>query len=174
MDNFAEQLVVKHPTSSDRAKKMIIFVGGCLMTVLLILVSVMMLGSGSFIPVLGLLLAAGTGYGIYFFMQETYVEYEYTFTNGELDIDKIIAKKKRISLLSVDVRKFTAFGKNTEAGEETADMTVIIGSDNIASHEYYADFDHDEYGSSRLIFAPDERMLENIKKTLPASLRSGR
>ena len=51
------------------------------------------------------------------------------------------------------------------------DMTVVIASDNIASHEYYADFQHEEYGLTRLIFAPDERILDNIKKSLPPQLK---
>ena len=56
--------------------------------------------------------------------------------------------------------------------EESADMTVILATDNIASHEYYADFTDEKLGSARLVFAPDERMLENIKKFLPARLRN--
>jgi hypothetical protein len=55
--------------------------------------------------------------------------------------------------------------------EESEDMTVIMATDNIASHEYYADFNDETVGSARLIFAPNERMLENIQKFLPAKLR---
>ncbi|MCC8136390.1 MAG: hypothetical protein LIO40_06985, partial [Ruminococcus sp.] len=120
---------------------------------------------------LSVILAVGAGYGTYFLGQSTYVEYEYTFTNGDLDIDKIVAKKKRSSLISANVRSFTAFGKYNENLEETSDMTVVLSSDNIASHEYYADFEDEEYGSVRLIFSPDEKMLENIKRALPRTLR---
>ena len=50
-------------------------------------------------------------------------------------------------------------------------MTVVISSDNIASHEYYADFQHEDYGLTRLVFSPDERILDNIKRYLPSNLR---
>ena len=60
---------------------------------------------------------------------------------------------------------------NTDGMDESEDMTVVIASDNIASHEYYADFQHEEYGLTRLIFAPDERILDNIKKSLPPQLK---
>ena len=120
---------------------------------------------------LGLILAAVAGYGTYFAVQGSYVEYEYTFTNGELDVDKIVAKKKRTAMVSTDIKKFTAFGKYTDGMDESEDMTVVIASDNIASHEYYADFQHEEYGLTRLIFAPDERILDNIKKSLPPQLK---
>ena len=124
-----------------------------------------------FFAMLGLILAAVAGYGTYFAVQGSYVEYEYTFTNGELDVDKIVAKKKRTAMVSTDIKKFTAFGKYTDGMDESEDMTVVIASDNIASHEYYADFQHEEYGLTRLIFAPDERILDNIKKSLPPQLK---
>lgn len=174
MDNFAEQLVFKHPTSSDKAKKIFLIVGGGIMTAILLLIAVLSLGSGSLLSLAGILLAAATGFGSYYLVSETYVEYEYTFTNGELDIDKIIAKKKRVELVTVDVKKLKAFGKYGEASEETEDMTVIFSSDNIASHEYYADFDHEEYGSSRLVFSPDSRMLDMLATALPRALRQNK
>lgn len=170
MDNFSEQLVKKSETSSDRMKKLVIYGGGILLTLILLIISFIMLGN--IISTLCMLLAAGAGYGTYFLGQNTYVEYEYTFTNGELDIDKIVAKKKRSELVTVDVKKFTAFGKYSDDLEETDDMTVVLSSDNIAEHEYYADFDHEQYGSTRLVFSPDEKMLGNIKRALPVKLRN--
>lgn len=172
MDNFAEQLVKKHQTGSERTKKFLIMFGGSMLTFVLAAISVVLLGNG-LIPFIGLLLAAGAGYGTFTLLQNMYVEYEYTFTNGELDIDKIIAKKKRKELVSLSVGKFTAFGKYEEdAPEETEDMTVIFASSNIASEEYYADLRHDQYGNTRLVFCPDEKMLENINKSLPRALKN--
>lgn len=171
MDNFAEQLVKKNETSSDKTRRIMLIVVGVLFTLALAALSILQLGN-PVMSLLGLVLAAASGYGTYHFVQNTYVEYEYTFTNGELDVDKIIAKKKRREMLSTSVRQFTDFGKYDDGMEESADMTVILATDNIASHEYYADFNDESVGPARLIFAPDERMLENIKKALPAKLRT--
>ncbi len=170
MDNFSEFLVYRNPTGSEKIKKNVLLIGGIILAAALALVSFLYIKSP--ISILGLLLAAGTGYGTYFFVQDMYVEYEYTFTNGDLDVDKIIAKKKRTEMLSVNVKSFTAFGKYNEELPETEDMTVVVSSDNIASHEYYADFEHEEYGKTRLIFSPSESMLENIAKFLPRALRN--
>lgn len=170
MDNFAEQLVKKEPTSSDRIKQIAVCVGGIIITVILILFAVVQLGS--IVSMVCMLLAVAVGYGTFFLRQSYYVEYEYTFTNGELDIDKIVAKKKRTALITTDVKKFTAFGKYNENLPETSDMTVVISSDNIASHEYYADFEHGEYGKVRLIFSPNDKMLENIRRALPRNLKN--
>ena len=172
MDNFAEQLVKKQLTGGERTKRMLLLVGGIVLTTALAGFSLLMLGQG-LIPFIGLVLAALTGYGTYFLVQNMYVEYEYTFTNGELDIDKIIAKKKRKSMLSVSVGKFKAFGRyGDDAPEETDDMTVVFATSNIASDEYYADFEHDAYGSTRLVFCPNENMLENMRRNLPRALKS--
>ncbi len=169
MDSFAEQLVRREDTSSDRMKKYLIYGGGIFITIALLILAVLKMGSS--ISIIMLLLAGGMGYLTYFLGTSTYVEYEYTFTNGELDIDKIIAKRKRVELLSADVRKFTAFGKYSEDMEDSGDLTTVISSDNIASHEYYADFECDKYGKTRLIFAPDEKILEYIMDFLPYNVK---
>lgn len=171
MDNFAEQLVKKNETASDKAKRVTMAVVGTVVTLALMLLTIIQLQS-FLMATLGIILSAATAFGTFYLVQSSMVEYEYTFTNGELDIDKIIAKKKRTEMLSVDVKKFTAFGKYDDSLEETEDMTVVFVSDNIASHEYYADFQHEDYGSTRLVFAPDEKILGNIKKFLPAKLKT--
>ena len=171
MDNFAEQLVKRNLTKSEKTKKSVILTGGIIVTVLLTAAAMLMLAS-PLTAFAGLVFAAGAGCGTYFYVQNTEVEYEYTFTNGELDIDKIIAKKHRKSLVSIDIRQFADFGKYIDSPEETDEMTVVIASSNIAEQEYYADFPHEEYGSTRLIFCPDDRMRENINKFLPRALRT--
>lgn len=171
MDNFAEQLVKRNETQSDKTRRNALLVVGILLTVTLAVFAVLQLGA----PVrafFGLLLAAACGYGTFFTYRNSYVEYEYTFTNGELDIDKITAKSKRTGMVSTEVRQFTDFGKYSENMKETEEMTLVMATDNIAAHEYYADFTHEEHGKTRLIFCPDERMLENIEKFLPARLRT--
>ena len=171
MDNFAEQLVKKNETNADKTRRVTMLTVGILFSAALLFLTIFQARS-PLLVFLGFALAAAAGYGTYYFVQNTYVEYEYTFTNGELDVDKIIAKKKRRGMLSTSIRQFTDFGKYEEGMEESDDMTVIMATDNIASHEYYADFTDETVGSARLIFVPDERMLENIKKFLPAKLRT--
>ncbi len=173
MDNFAEQLVTRNETQSEKTKKTALLMIGILITILMALSAVIQFGK-PLMAFLGLILAAAAGYFTYFKYRSSYVEYEYTFTNGTLDVDKIVAKSKRYELLTVEVKSFTAFARydDSAAEQETEDMTVIMPSDNIAAHEYYADFTHDEYGETRLVFAPNEKMLDNIRKFLPAKLRN--
>lgn len=171
MDNFAEQLVKKQYTGSDRVKTIMILVIGGLVTLFFVVTSFLSLGSGLFAFV-GMILAVGAALVTFKTFRNTQIEYEYAYTNGELDIDKIIAQRKRSEMISVEVRKFTDFGRYTaETPEESDDTTVIMATDNIASHEYYADFTHEDHGLVRLVFSPNEKMLENIAKGLPGALR---
>lgn len=171
MDNFAEQLVKKNLTASEKTKHTVMTVAGIIGTLIFILFGLLTLGR-PVLSVIGFILAVGAGYGVFNTIQSSYIEYEYTFTNGELDVDKIIAKKKRKSLISVEVNKFTAFGKYSDDIDEPENMTVVMSSDNIAFHEYYADFQHEDYGLTRLVFAPNEKILDNIKRYLPANVRA--
>ena len=107
MDHFAEYLVQKRPTSQDRLKQGLIVAAAVVLSVLIGAISV--LTGWLFL----LVLVIGAIYGAYYLLTGCYTEYEYTVTNGELDVDKIVGKRKRSHLLTVPVSKFTGFGVYT-------------------------------------------------------------
>ncbi len=92
-------------------------------------------------------------------------------TNGELDVDKIVGKRKRSHLLTVPVPKFTGFGVYTDQTDDPLDATLFLCSDNTGENAYYADFTTEEYGTARLIFTPNEEMVQTIVLFLPAALK---
>lgn len=167
-DTFAEQLVKKTQNSSDSMKKVLILAGGGIIIALLIYLSL-------FITPFALLLAAGAVYALYMLLVGLNIEYEYTVTNGTIDIDKIIAKRKRVSMISVDVKDFTAFDSYPAVDDEFSGTTILTtGIDKVSGEEkepYYADFSHESYGDVRLVFSPDEKILECIKPYLPRNLK---
>ena len=171
MDNFAEYLVRKNETAQDKSKRTLTLIAGITLTLILATAGILMAVRPVLFVVL-LLLAFASAYLTYFLVQSMYVEYEYTFTNGELDIDKIVAQKKRTSLLSVEIKKFDDFGKYSDEMEESEDMTVVFASDNIEKHEYYAEFLHDDYGRTRLVFSPDSKILDYTVNSLMSSVRN--
>lgn len=168
-DTFAEQLVKKSQSSSDSLKKVLILAGGGVITALLCYVSF-------FITPLALLLVAGAIYALYMLIIGLNIEYEYTVTNGSLDIDKIIAKRKRVSMISVDVKDFTAFGSFDDGYDDNFSGTTILTTgidkvDEVEKPSYYANFNHESYGEVRLVFSPDERVLDSIKPYLPRNIK---
>lgn len=155
MDTYSEQLVKKTPTSADGIKKVLILTVGVILSVVFLVLT--------FTVTAFLLFAVAIViYGIYWFMTGTNVEYEYIVTNGSLDIDKIISQRKRVNLVSVDVKEFTDFA---EYDNQLFDGTVIsaVGGE---CPLMYADFSHSQLGNTRLIFAPNEKTLGSIKPHL--------
>lgn len=171
MDTFAEQLVKKRSDSSDSIKKMLIIAGGTVIITLLLILSF-------FKTFLALFFAAAAGYASYFLLSGLNVEYEYTITNGTLDIDKIIAKRKRINMISADVKDFTSFD-NYLSVDDVFDGTEIhaIGTDyssGIEEEPFYADLQNESYGKVRLVFSPNEKVLGCIRPYLPGNIRQHR
>ena len=81
MDNIAEQLVSKNPTSADRAKLVIISVLGILLASAVMFFAII---TGFMVLVL---VAVGLIAGTVYYISGAYVEYEYIITNDEMDID---------------------------------------------------------------------------------------
>lgn len=172
MDNFAEQLVKKKATGVEKTRNTFILIAGIAVTLVTGAYSLFSIGRG-FSTFIMIMVAAAVGFATFFFYRSTKVEYEYTFTNGELDIDKIINQTKRKEMLTVQVSKFTSFGRyDDNSPEETSDMTVVMATDNIAEHKFYADFPHEAYGKTRLVFAPNEKVVSNIVNFLHPSIKN--
>ena len=120
MDHFAEYLVQKRPTSQDRLKQGLIVAAAVVLSVLIGAISV--LTGWLFL----LVLVIGAIYGAYYLLTGCYTEYEYTVTNGELDVDKIAGRRKRSHLLTVPVSKFTGFGVYTDQTDDPSDAMDIM------------------------------------------------
>lgn len=159
MDTYAEQLLIKENTTADTLKRVFIILGGFILaTALFIFFSV-----SGLLPI-GIILALGIAIGAYFLILNLGVEYEYIITEGELDVDKIVAKRTRTRLLTVKVENFREYGIITDAKEKD-DLTVFMVSGKGFS-DYYADFTHKTHGECRLIFSPDERIRSLIEPYL--------
>ncbi len=164
MDNFAEYMVKKRPDSQDNAKK----AGIILLAVLLCAASVFLVFV-THIPFI-LVITCAIIYGAYYLISGT-SEYEYAVTNGEMDVDKIIARRKRVHLITVDVGKFDAYGEMTDDIPDDTERTVVLCADNTGEGEYYADLETEEYGATRIIFTPNDAVQDAIAAALPRQLR---
>ncbi len=99
------------------------------------------------------------------------VEYEYIITNNEMDIDKIIGRRKRKRMITVDISKATEFGTFPSEEEVDADATVHATS-GVEKDAHYLLVEHSGYGTVKVIFNPNERMREAIVQELPNALRA--
>lgn len=172
MDIFVEQIVRKPSSGRDKALKVLIVAGVLILAALCVFVFLFIFPALG----LGLLILAGIFYGGYYLLTNFDCEYEYIVTNGEIDIDKIIAKRKRIRLITAKASAFEAFGEYGEGAPAAAEGVTTVNAAGESEYGdsaglYYADFKHASAGDVRLIFSPEEKVIEAITPFLPAAVR---
>ncbi len=168
MDNFAEYMVKKRPDSHDNMKKTWIIILLVLLCAATIVLTIIM-----HFPFL-LIITCGLIYGAYYLITGLSVEYEYAVTNGEMDVDKIIACRKRVHLVTADAAKFEAFGPLTEDTPPADERTLVLCADNTGENEYYADTETEAYGAVRIVFTPNQSVIDALEAHLSRQLRQKR
>lgn len=163
MDNICEQLVERRKTGKDIAKYAAICAGLALCAAACIFFAfysqMMILILAAIIPVF---LAVWILMGIN-------VEYEYIVTNNEMDIDKIIGRRKRRHMITVDLNKTEDFGGYPPQTEIDAETTVQATS-GLEHNAHYLVVRHRDYGKVKVIFNPDEKLREAIAREFPKSV----
>lgn len=167
MDTFYEQIVSKQNTGLDVLKK----VGVLLAMVVLSFAFLFVLPSfsniiGTIFSTIGLFLVVGVLYGGWYLLIMMNVEYEYILTNGEIDIDKIMAKRKRKRLITVNVRNFTEMGKYDaeQLKGQTFNSTIMASGNPMADDTLYAVVDHAKHGKCLLVFSPNEHLRDGMRQ----------
>lgn len=91
MDNFYEQLITTYKTTAYKIVNASFYVFGFLALITL-----------SSLPIF--ILCAILSVAAFFGKKKLYIEYEYVFTNGEIDVDKIVEMKKRSRAANFNIK----------------------------------------------------------------------
>jgi hypothetical protein len=164
-DVFMEKIVARKKTGLD----MLIIVA----TIVISIVAIIFIPSIPYISSMWFLLIAAVIFGAYTLIRARNIEYEYIVTNGDLDIDMIIAQRKRKRIFSGSCKEFDIVAK---VGSEYFNQDVqsiktrIDASSSISSADAY--FFTTNYKSQRtlVIFEPNERMLKSFKVFIPRKI----
>lgn len=167
MDTFVEYLIRKKKTGMDLFK---IFGTILLAIFLCVLIGFLVTITPKELFLLWFAVAVAVWYGAYILVSRQNIEYEYTFTNGELDVDAIYSKRRRVHVLTVRAKEFSICAPAYEERfkEQYLDVKNIkryyravgcMESENV----YFADFllNGDRV---RLFFEPPKKMAEAIKR----------
>ncbi|MDL2233591.1 hypothetical protein LJC63_08470 [Ruminococcaceae bacterium OttesenSCG-928-L11] len=164
-DTFIEYMVKKRNPLKITLLKVGVALAGALVAIFAMMVSPF-LGAFSF---LGVLLAAGALYGAYILITSQNIEFEYSLTNGEMDVDKITAQRKRKRLISLKFKDVEDFGQYKASEHENKQyQTKIIACDHPESDDlWFCSLHYKDKGMTLLVFNASERMLEGLKPYLP-------
>lgn len=170
MDRFMEQIVVKKNRFLNEMMYIMSFIL-MVVTGLLAMMSISMIFYNFSIPALiELVILAGSCALLFLYRPRLRTEYEYTFTNGDLDFAMVFNNQKRKSLGSLKVKNVDAFGPvNSQAFQRYISMKDAKQTRwflNRDAELYYFYFQK-ENNKRIIILEPNEELVDYIKQYLP-------
>ena len=164
MDTFFEQIVKKKKTAFEWGGIVATFIVAAVLAVLVWVLN---------LPLLTPLLIVGILYGAWWLITGLNVEYEYCVTNGDIDIDLIIAKRKRKRVVSVVGRKVESLQPyDSVTVEGKAYQRVVIAAPSKKEAGLWCFTYHSKKnGHTLVVFQPEERVLCAFADGLPSLVK---
>ncbi len=168
-DVFIEKMVTRTISLREYAIQLLAMVGGGLLAFALLLIA----GFYALVFIMGIC------YGVIKLCQRYNLEFEYIFTNGELDIDRITAKKTRKRMMNIKVQLFDSLTRLTPETQAEYDK-ALRGSElrDYSSRQpgaecWFASYRLPNSKSQVLLFEPDDAMLTGIGRFVPPTKIKG-
>ena len=150
MDTFFEQIVVKKKSPGELA----IVVGTAILALVLCALVFFYLST------IGAILVVGIGYGAWWLITAQNKEFEYCVTNGDIDIDLIISKRKRKRIVSVTGRKIQALLPYHSGVSTQGYQRVVMAVSSVSAPGlWYFTYHSKKNGKTLVVFQPNERVL---------------
>ena len=170
MDHFLEEVVVRR----NRAAQEMLFYLANITMVLFALIGFWMLSSlfsGFSIPVLVVTVVfCGAAALLFLYKDRLRTEYEYTFTNGDLDFAQVFNNQKRKSLGTMRVKNVEAFGPvDSEGFRKLINMPGMTRKNwflNRGANLYYFYYQKDSK-RTMIVTEPSDDMVQLVKTYLP-------
>lgn len=158
MDTFVEQIVRKKKGPLEWS----IMVGTAL--VALGVSAFIFLKISMIIPMIVLIV-----WGAWWLITAQNQEFEYSITNGELDIDCIVAQRRRKRLCSVTCGKVEAYGvyRPETLVNRKFDHTIMAAPSANEEGNFYFIYRSKKYGTTLVVFQPNERVQKAFYAALP-------
>ena len=163
-DLYSELLVKKERTMKDKLMK-----GG-----MIALVVIFGLAGILFMPLL-LFVAIALGIVAYFVViPGTDLEFEYLFVNGELDIDKIMAKSKRKRVKNLNISECDLMAPlnshRMDYYNGNQNMKVLDFSSGNPEHKRFGVITRLDGNLCKIILEPDEALAQAMKNSAPSKV----
>ncbi len=169
MDIYYEYMVKHKRNSKDILKMAGLIAAGVAITVLVCIFYRYTFGMGF------LLVAAAWVFDV-ILLRTFSIEYEYIMTNNQLDIDKVMSRSGRKSVISFDFKdiEICAPVDSVNAQSEYANTNGIVKTidalgDPADGGIYFVDFVNDK-GKQRILFQPKPEMIDDARRYNPRKI----
>jgi hypothetical protein len=173
MDHFMEEIVVR---KNKAAQELLFYLANITMVVSAIVGFMMLqwLFTGfSIFMLINVVVLLGAAALLFMYKDRLRTEYEYTFTNGELDFAQVYNNKKRKSLGTMRVKNVDSFGP-----VESDSFRRLIGAPGAKAKNWFLNrgaklyyfYYVKEANKKIIVFEPSDEMVEFIKKYLPRGI----
>ena len=170
MDSYVEQLVAHKQNIKDFLVKVVM-----ILSIFAVLALGLVFGAlvNSYFVAVGVFLATFDIYFCWYVITGRDVEYEYIVTHNNLQIDKVMAKRRRKSVLSVDIKTIECFDKitNNTLNPDRCDKVMYLGTYDDDPQQYNFIVTTTRYGKVFVVFAPNEKILNAMKQHLKPEIK---
>lgn len=171
MDHFMEEVVVK----KNKVFSEILYVLANIMMALFALLGVMMLnalfmGGFSVVALIETLVMVGLAVLLFLRRDRLRTEFEYTFTNGDLDFAQVYNNQKRKTLGTMRVKNVEAFGPvDSEHFRKLINMQGLTRRNWFLNREakLYYFYYQKENAKNVIVFEPSDELVDMVRKYLP-------
>lgn len=112
-------------------------------------------------------------YGLWFFISSLRVDYEYACLQSTMRFDKIIAKRRRKSIVKFDIKSISDFFRysDEEMSKRKIKKVYRASAKEFSEDNYVAVFRNEARGQCAVIFTPNENILAAMKPYFNAELK---
>lgn len=142
------------------------------LSIFIVLISVMTI---VWLQMLGFTLTILLAYAAYMVWSYTSLEYEYSFLNGELTIDKIMGQRKRKFVASYDIKEAEVVAPAFSDQIIRASMNAVVKDFSSGSNNgnLYAMIINNANGKTKVVFEPNEKLLDAMYHVRPTIVDKG-
>lgn len=165
-DTFVEELVVRRNSVKNLLLEVLIVLAAAA------LAAVVWLFLSPIFPAMLVILVFAAYLGIKF----QGVEFEYSFTNGDLDVDKIMAKRKRVRMVEINQEQIKAMAPYTAEYESVAkdysvSQVIDASSSKNAAGRWFIIYENAEGKDVFLVIQPSKRFREAMRKYIRSRMK---
>ena len=158
MDVFVEQIVKKRFGPKDYA-----------IVVLAVLAGLVVIALSFLIPAVGLLILVLAAVGAYYLITSRNLEFEYSITNGDITIDKIVNRRKRKRVINTDAQYIEDIGRYDphRLANKQGYTKIFVSEYDDGRNSWYFCARDPKKGNVLVVFDPEEKVMKAIKPFLP-------